>query len=249
MKWIVASRNRPDIEEWLERVGSNVMLSLELNAKSVSPAVSVFIQDKGRQLADIKKYDDITRETVLDHLSLHANDTFLWVALVCQNLENTPRRKTLAKLNMFSPGLSSIYERMMQQIHNVNDINDSDLCKRVLALIAIVYRPITLEELTSLVKMHENIAGVFGSLQEIIGLCGSFHTIRQGVVYFVHQSAKDFLVTQSFNDNFPSGKEEVHQEIFSRSLQVLFKTLRRNMYSLGTLGYPAEQVQRRIRTP
>ena len=96
-KWIVAARNRPDIEEWLERVGSKVMLSMELNAKSVSEAISVFIQNKVRQLADIKKYDDKTRETVLDHLSLHANDTFLWVALVCQNLDNTPRRKTLAK--------------------------------------------------------------------------------------------------------------------------------------------------------
>ena len=145
---------------------------------------------------------------------------------------------------MFPPGLSSIYGRMMQQICNLNDIDDSDICKRVLALIAIVYRPITLEKLTSLVEMHEDIAGNLESLQEVIGLCGSFLTIRQGTVYFVHQSAKDFLLTESFNDIFPSGKEEVHHEIFSRSLQVLFKTLRRDMYRLGTLGYPAEQVQR-----
>ena len=244
VKWIVSGRNRPDIKERLERAGHKVMLSLELNAESVSTAVGVFIQDRVRQLAERKNYDDKTRDTVLNHLSLHANDTFLWVALVCQNLENTPRRNTLAKLNGFPPGLSSLYERMMQQICNLDDVDDTDICKRVLALIAIVYRPITLEELTSLVGIHEKIADNLESLQEIIGLCGSFLTIRQGTVYFVHQSAKDFLFAESSNDIFPSGKEEVHYEIFSRSLQVMFKTLRRDMYSLGALGFPAEQVQR-----
>ena len=244
VKWIVSGRNRPDIEERLERVGHQVMLSLELNSESVSTAVSVFIQDRVRQLAERKNYDEKTRDAVLNHLILHAKGTFLWVALVCQNLENTPRRKTLAKLNMLPPGLSFLYKRMMQQICNLDDIDDLETCKRVLALIAIVYRPITLEELTSLIGMHEEIADNLESLQEIIGLCGSFLTIRQGTVYFVHQSAKDFLVAESFNDIFPSGKEEAHYEIFSRSLQVLFKTLRRDMYSLGALGYPVEQVQR-----
>ena len=243
VKWIVSSRNRPNIEEHLKRIGHKVMLSLELNSESISTAVSCFIQHRVRQLAEGKNYDDKTRDTVLNYLSLHANGTFLWVALVCQNLENTPRRKTLAKLNMFPPGLSSLYERMMQQICDLEDIDDTDICKRVLALIAIVYRPITLEELTSLVGMHEEIFDNIESLKEIIGLCGSFLTIRQGTIYFVHQSAKDFLVAESFNDIFPSGKEEVHYDIFSRSLQVMSKTLRRDMYSLGALGYPAEQVR------
>lgn len=242
VKWIISGRNRPDIEERLERVGRKVMLSLELNAESISAAVSVFIQDRVRQLAENKKYDDKLRDTVLDHLSSHADNTFLWVALVCQNLENTPRRKTPAKLKSFPPGLSSFYERMMQQICNLDDI-DADMCKRILAFVAIVYRPITLKELTSLIEMHEDMAGDLDSLQEIIGLCGSFLTIRQGTIYFVHQSAKDFLVTKSFNDIFPSGKEEVHYKILSKSLQVMFKTLRRDMYSLGPLGYSDEQVR------
>ena len=243
VKWIVSGRNWPDIEERLERAGRKVMLSLELNAESVSAAVSVFIQDRVRQLAENKKYDDKLRDAVLDHLSSHANDTFLGVALVCQNLENTPRRKTPAKLKSFPPGLSSLYERMMQQICNLDDIDDTNVCKRVLAFIAIVYRPITLEELAAFIEMHEDIAGDLDSLQEIVGLCGSFLTIRQGTIYFVHQSAKDFLVTKSCNDIFPSGKEEVHYEIFSKSLQVMFRTLRRDMYSLGPLGYSDEQVR------
>jgi hypothetical protein len=219
VKWIVSSRNWPEIEERLERVGRKVRLSLELNEDSVSTAVSIFIQHKVLQLAEKKRYDNKTRDAVLHYLLSNANDTFLWIALVCQNLEDTLRRNTLAKLNAFPPELDSLYERMMQQICNLDDADDADLCKRILASIAIVYGPITLQELKSLAELLEDTADDLESLQEVICLCGSFLTIRQGTIYFVHQSAKDLLLANASNEIFPSGKEEVHHEIFSRSLK------------------------------
>jgi hypothetical protein len=239
VKWIVSSRNWPDIEERLERAGHKVRLSLELNAESVSTGVNIFIQHKVLWLAKQKKYNDRTRDAVLDYLSLNANNTFLWVALVCQKLQEIPRRNTLARLTAFLPGLDSLYERMMEQIRNSDD---SNLCKQILALIAIVYRPITLKELTSLVEVLDDMADDLESIREIISLCGSFLTLREGIVYFVHQSAKDFLFAKAFHEVFPSGREEAHYAIFSRSLQVMSRTLRRDMYSLSTLGYPAERV-------
>jgi hypothetical protein len=77
VKWIVSSRNWPDIEEWLERAGHKVRLCLELNAESVSTAASIYIQHKVLQLAQQKRYDDKTRDAVLGHLSSNANNTFL----------------------------------------------------------------------------------------------------------------------------------------------------------------------------
>jgi hypothetical protein len=75
----------------LERAGNKVRLSLELNVESVSTAVGIYIRHKVRQLAQQKKYDEKTRNAVLDYLFSNANDTFLWVALVCQNLKKIPR--------------------------------------------------------------------------------------------------------------------------------------------------------------
>ncbi len=209
VKWIVSSRNWPDIEERLERAGHKVRLCLELNAESVSTAVSIYIQYKVLQLAQQKKYDDKTRDAVLDHLFSNANNTFLWVALVCQNLEKIPRWKTLAKLNAFPPGLDSLYKRMVEQICNSDN---ADLCKQILASIAIVYQPITLKELTSLVEMLENMSNDLESLGEIIGLCGSFLTIREGTIYFVHQSAKDYLVQHASAEIFPDGRTKSSNE-------------------------------------
>jgi hypothetical protein len=237
IKWIVSSRNLPDIEEQLEQAGHKVRLSLELNADSVSAAVGVFIQHKVSQLAQQKKYDKQTQDAVFARLTSSADGTFLWVALVCQDLEKTTKWNALKKLNSFPPGLDALYERMMQQI---SASDDAELCMQVLALDALVYRPITLEEL---VALAESLIADETHLRQIIGFCGSFLTLREDTVYFVHQSAKDFLFAKASRDIFPRGTEEVHRVIFSKSLVILSSTLYRDMYGLKALGTAVEDVE------
>jgi hypothetical protein len=243
VKWIVSSRNWPNIEEQLETAGQKVRLCLELNAESVSTAVSIYIRHKVLQLAQLKTYDNKTESAVRDHLSANANDTFLWVALVCQNLEKIPRRKTVAMLNAFPPGLDSLYKRMMDQICNMEDVDDVNLCKQILSIVTIAYRPVTLNELTSLVELLQDTSDDLESLEEIIGLCGSFLATRERTIYFVHQSAKDFLLTKACDEIFSSKAEDVHYTIVSRSLQVMSRTLRRDMYGLCAPGFPTDQVK------
>jgi hypothetical protein len=240
IKWLVSSRNWPQIEEKLDRAGSKVRLCLELNPDSVSTAVSHYIRHKAHQLAEEKEYDDETQKAVLDHLSSNANNTFLWVALVYEHLRKMKPWNVLAKLNEFPPGLDCLYDRMMEQI---NTSDDAEICKRILASVATVYRPLTLKELTSVVDMPRNISQNLKWLTAIIGHCGSFVCIRNDVVYFVHHSAKDYLTTNASHIIFPSGREYLHSEIFSRSLGVLSTTLRRDIYGLQEHGFPIKQVK------
>ncbi|WAO96039.1 NACHT domain-containing protein [Fusarium falciforme] len=238
VKWIVSSRNWPNIEERLETAGHKVRLCLELNEKSISNAVSIYIKHKVDQLARLKNYNPKTRDAVQHHLSSNANDTFLWVALACQGLEKIPRWNTLAKLEAFPPGLDSLYQRMMVQIRSSDN---SDLCIGILALLTIVYRPITLHELTSFVDILEDISDDLGSLVEVIGLCGSFLTLRDHTIYFVHQSAKEFLLTKASNEMFSSGMD--HYTAFSRSLLVMSRSLRRDMYDLHHPGASIDEIR------
>jgi hypothetical protein len=238
VKWIVSSRNWPDIEAQLEQAGHKVKLSLELNAKSVAAAVDVFIQQKVDQLAQEKRYKAEVRHAVLQHLRSNANDTFLWVALVCQDLKTTPKWNVLKKLALFPPGLDSLYKRMMDQI---SESDGAEICLQVLASTAILYRPVAVPELVALVEQLEDLDDL-ESVREIIGFCGSFLTLREDTVYFVHQSAKDFLFAKAYGEAFPAGSEAVHRTIFSRSLAILSRTLHRDMYSLETPGYPIENV-------
>ncbi|KAG4438740.1 hypothetical protein IFR05_005768 [Cadophora sp. M221] len=239
VKWIVSSRNWPDIEERLERAGHKVRLCLELNPESISTAVGSFIRHKVSQLAERKQYDGKIQDAVLDYLLLHADGTFLWIALVCQNLEKIPRRRAVAKLSTFPPGLNALYERMIAQLRRSDEGN---LCKQILASIAVVYRPVTLKELAVLV-MPNDIADDLVLVREEIGFCGSFLTIRDGTVYFVHQSAKDFLLKEASKDIFPLEIDDVHHTILSRSLRTMSETLRCDVYSLRAPGISIEQVQ------
>ncbi|KAH7187792.1 NACHT domain-containing protein [Fusarium oxysporum] len=239
VKWIVSSRNWQDIEDKLDNTKHKVRLHLELNKDSISKAVDTYIRYKVDRLACHKKYDKETRDIVENYLTSNADGTFLWVALVCQELAGPTIRKrhTLNTLKSLSPGLNSLYDRM---IGHIGDSKDAGLCKEVLVIASVLYRPITLDELKVLIESLEDLDR--DDLEEIIRSCGSFLTLREGVIYFVHQSAKDFLLNKASDQILPSGAAHQHHAIFSRSLEALSETLKRDVYKLGAPGFPIDLV-------
>ncbi|KAH7124436.1 hypothetical protein EDB81DRAFT_699461 [Dactylonectria macrodidyma] len=106
VKWIVSSRNWWDIKEKMGNIKQKVRLYLELNKDSISMAVDTYIAYKVDRLACHKKYDKETRDTVEQHLVSGANDTFLWVALVCQELQTTDFWDVLDAIGKIPAGLS-----------------------------------------------------------------------------------------------------------------------------------------------
>jgi hypothetical protein len=246
IKWIVSSRNWPNIEKTLNTATQKLRLCLELNEKSISAAVATFIQLKVNWLATRNKYGNDTQRAIQQHLTLNANGTFLWVALVCQELSNISGWEALQQLTAFPPGLDALYQRMLNQIM---DSKYAELCKSILAVVSTVYRPVMLDELVAFVDMPDGVAGDYEALSEIIGLCGSFLTLRGYTVSFVHQSAKDFLIKKASKDIFLSTIENVHSSIFSRSLQAMSYTLRRDVYSLRAPGISIDQVKPPVPDP
>ncbi|PQE19017.1 hypothetical protein CJF31_00011382 [Rutstroemia sp. NJR-2017a BVV2] len=240
IKWIVSSRNWPNIEKALDIAMQKLKLCLELNEKSVSAAVATFIQFKVNWLATRNEYSNDIRETIQHHLTLNANGTFLWVALVCQELSNLSGWKARQKLTAFPPGLGALYQRMLNQIMNSEDVK---LCKSILDVVSAVYRPITLDELITFVDIPDGVTGDYKALSEIISLCSSFLTLRERTVSFVHQSAKDFLIEKASKGIFLSTIENVHSSIFSRSLQAMSCTLRCDIYNLRAPGISIDQVK------
>ncbi|GIJ85685.1 hypothetical protein Asppvi_004546 [Aspergillus pseudoviridinutans] len=241
VKWLVSSRNRPSIKE---RLDTAEQLSLELNAESVSSAVGLYINYKVRELAKLKRYNSQTQNAVQQHLSTNANGTFLWVASVCQYLESV-QWNPLAKMKTFPPGLDSLYQRMMQEIR---ESEEDKLCRELLGFMAAAYRPLTLQELASFSEILADCSNDDESLTEAISLCGSFLTIRGRTVYFVHQSAKDFLTEKASNEVFPSGIQSAHHTIL-RSLYNMRVALRRDIYSIHSPEFPIDKVKRPEQDP
>jgi len=138
--------------------------------------------------------------------------------------------------------LKDVYRRMIQQIKRLR-CQYPELCRQVLSTVLATYRPLHLQELHVLSGLPTQDWNVNQATTAIVKMCGSFLTIREGNVYIIHQSARDFLSKEARHDLVPCGIGNIHQSIFSRSLQVMSKTLRRDMYGLCTLGYPAEQIE------
>jgi hypothetical protein len=96
-------------------------------------------------------------------------------------------------------------------------------------------------EIRSLAGLEEEIPDL-EDLERIINMCGSFLTIRDNYVYFIHQSAKDYLTVNASGIIFPAGHGRIHYDMFSWSLDALSKTLRRDMYNLQDPGSMVKDV-------
>ncbi|KAL7940055.1 hypothetical protein V8C42DRAFT_356494 [Trichoderma barbatum] len=243
-KWIVSSRNWPNIENKLKNAKQKISLCLELNENSISAAVQTYIHYKVNLLAEENSYDDEVREETERYLVPKAYNTFLWAALVCQNLEDVQSWNVLEELETYPSGLNSLYKRMLDQILKLKNNKNISFCKQILTIISTVYRPVTLHELHSLIGSPKEFLKDISSFAEIIRLCGSCLTIRGDTVYFIHQSAKDHLTTdKALSTISPSSANDIHYTIFSQSLQSMDATLQRDIYRLRAPGYPISQLQ------
>ena len=105
VKWLVLSRNNVYIEQKFRSVNIQAKLSLELkqNAEQVDQAVNTYIDYKLSQLESLE--DSRLRSQVRDKLRHKANGTFLWVALVVQELEKPESWDPLQVAEEAPPGL------------------------------------------------------------------------------------------------------------------------------------------------
>jgi archaellum biogenesis ATPase FlaH len=241
VKWLVSSRNDNHIEEKLKSVGDEAKLSLELkqNAEQVARAVDAYIDYKLSCLESLGEAD--LRKQVRDELHRKANGTFLWVALVMQELEKPESWDPLAVVEEAPAGLQQLYDRMMEQIQRLSARN-VDICQSLLCTTAVAYRPLYLAEMGSLCRSAGRATMLAETVRKIVAMCGSFLTVRDEQVYLVHQSAKDYLSDKMRATALPS-QGEMHYTLFAQSLELLSSKLKRDMYDLAEPGFLTDEVR------
>ncbi|KAK5998349.1 Vegetative incompatibility protein HET-E-1 [Cladobotryum mycophilum] len=236
-KWIVSSRNWPEIEK---RLIGGVGLSLEVNAALVSASVDAYISYKASQILFLQK-DSQLEEKVRLRISELANGTFLWVAIVfkrLQDIEDTlydKHSEVLAILDEIPEDLEGLYSIMLQQISQKR--RDLERCRAILAITTLAYRPLHLQELAALAGFKDNLAKP-DQMESLIKKCGSFLTVRDNTVYFIHQSAKEYLTCHPIAQSilYPGGIGEILHTMAINSLTAMEAILRQNIYGLDSPG-------------
>jgi hypothetical protein len=247
VKWLLSSRNVAHIQQKLRSVNAEARLSLELkqNAKQVSQAVDIYIDYKLSFIASLE--DDSIRDQVKSVLHQKASGTFLWVALMVQELERPESWDPLQVVEEAPTGLYQLYNRMVDQIHRLTKRN-SEICRLLISIAAVAYRPLYLAEIGSLCGLSGQTSVLEGNVRNLVAMCGSFLTVRDKQVYLIHQSAKDYLSDEMGGKVFRS-PDQIHHDLFAQSLKLMFGALKRDMYDLTAPGVPISEVKEPVHDP
>ncbi|OCK96077.1 putative G-protein beta WD 40 repeat-containing protein [Cenococcum geophilum 1.58] len=225
IKWLLTSRPLDSAEQELLTGSNQERVSLELNSNHVAEAVKTYAASRAAELDCRQRYGPVLRQKVEAALVEKAEETFLWVSLVCKRLESVPRDNVLATIQELPPGLHPFYDRILYQLGQGDSAN-AEGCLRLLKVMLLAYRPLKPEEVAAVTGLSENQIGAF------IDRCASFIKKRETDVDFVHQSARDYLGGKDGRSILDSRGPYEHGEIALSCLFYLFDQLKVNLMDL-----------------
>ncbi|RYP50627.1 hypothetical protein DL768_003909 [Monosporascus sp. mg162] len=194
LKWIVTSRNQVNVDQ-------SLALSLEVNSEAVVRAIEVYIDHRVSQISSLES-NPAQRATVQQKL-----------------LSKADGDDVVRRIDEIPSGLPPLYDRMMGDIgKSTSEYRDS--CLVILSIAALAYRPLHILELRTLAGLEKYETA---DLEKIVDMCGSFLTPLESRVYPIHQSAKDYLVSEAaVGKIFPFGIQSVHRSIVDSIIRRLF---------------------------
>ena len=227
IKWLLTSRPLESAERQLLPGNGQTHVDLELNSAHVAQAVTVYISRKMKELEHRHRYGETLLETLEAELKERAEDTFLWVSLVCKTLENVHRNEALSTLRHIPPGLDAVYRRILDEIEQ-GDSMVSKTCLSLLQVIMLAYRPLDIAEAASMMDSTDKVM----DLDVIITRCATIIRRRENTIELIHQSARDYLAGDEGRARLIQFKAYEHGEIAFRCMSMLSKQLRFNIANL-----------------
>jgi hypothetical protein len=225
VKWLLTSRPLESAKQKLLTGSDQVGLSLELNSEHVARGVQAYIAARVLELGRGKDYGHDLSMKLEAKLTLKAEATFLWVSLVCKELEVVPVKMALSTLGGVPKGLVPLYQRAFQQL---NGSREYEACKHILRVLMLAYRPLRVSELGGLTNNTKGEEAV----RRLIHRCSSFVQSRNNSVEFVHQSARDYLGGKDGQSPLDSPSPYGHFELAMSCLSHLNRRLKVNLLDL-----------------
>jgi ankyrin repeat protein len=174
----------------------------EEESEAISQEVNHVIKYRVERMAKEMQLTDKVKKDLADCLEKIEHRTYLWVYLVFDNIK-TGFKKTKKGIEEATKSLprtvNEAYERILAKS------TDQVTVRRVLAMILAASRPLTLPELNLALEIEETTRSIQNDEIEeeqdfkkrLRSLCGLFVSVHHGKVYFLHQTAREFLLADS----------------------------------------------------
>ncbi|UKZ79415.1 hypothetical protein TrVFT333_007168 [Trichoderma virens FT-333] len=237
VKWLLSSRNVKDVERGLRSIEPNRRLSLELkeNAENVSKSVDTYINKSIQDIEALEDDEELQIRTT-ETLRKKANGTFLWVAIVVEQLREIDHRNVEEVLEEMPEGLENLYDLIIQRANSKLRQKDREACRILLSIVTTAERPLQLKELHVFIRFqwkHYKMEYNIRDMKDIVKDIGSLLSIRDETVYFIHQSVKDYMVVNAAMSIFPKGIEYQHYTMVEASMDAMSRILKHNIYDLN----------------
>jgi ankyrin repeat protein/nucleoside-triphosphatase THEP1 len=174
----------------------------EDESETISQEVNCVIRHRVDQFAEEKELSDETKTCLADQLLKMEHRTYLWVYLVFDYLKDFYFKRTpkgiASTFNALPKSVSQAYEQIL------NKSKDRLIVQKALAIILAATRPLTLAEMSVAMEVEENTKS-FEDLDleqehdfksRLRSWCGLFISVHHGRIYFLHQTAREFLLAE-----------------------------------------------------
>jgi len=147
-----------------------------------------------------KALSDKIRDYLAGQLLKITHRTYLWVYLVFDYLKTEGFKKTVkgvqSSIKTLPKNIDQAYERIL------NKSKEHLMVRKVLSIIIAANRPLTLSEMNLAVNIDESVQNIRDlDLEEeddfksrLRSWCGLFVSVHHGKIYFLHQTAREFLL-------------------------------------------------------
>ncbi|KAI1852875.1 hypothetical protein JX265_012903 [Neoarthrinium moseri] len=205
IKFLLTTRGYPEILQQIKVMESRI-LRLAGEGKhemdAIQSEIRLVINHRLEKLVRMKGLDPETEKVIRSSIGERGSSqrTYLWVKLVLEvleaNFDDDPeewaRLITNPPLTVFEA-----YEKLLQRVK----AKDKEFVRILVSLVYIARRPLSLREMNSAIEIRSHLAVKdmprFSTDESfrarVIHACGFFVTVYDGRLFFIHQTAQEFL--------------------------------------------------------
>ncbi|KAH6995453.1 hypothetical protein BKA56DRAFT_725530 [Ilyonectria sp. MPI-CAGE-AT-0026] len=178
----------------------NIHIPGEEESETISQEVNHVITRRINQLGMKKRFSSQINSHLEKRLQETTHRTYLWVYLVFNYLEKEDFKKTLKGVESAIATLPRSINEAYEQI--LNKTKEDPMVRKALSIILAASRPLTLSEMNVAVNIDYTSQSIYDlDLEDdadfkmrLRSWCGLFVSIHQGSIYFLHQTAREFLL-------------------------------------------------------
>ncbi|KAH7322566.1 hypothetical protein B0I35DRAFT_183940 [Stachybotrys elegans] len=211
----------------------NIRIPGEEESETISQEVNHVITCRINQLSTTKRLNSDIKSHLEKRLQETSHRTYLWVHLVFDYLEGVDFKKTLKGLESTMTTLPKSVNEAYEKILNKSNDKERRMVRKVLSVILAASRPLTLSEMNVAVNI-EDTSESFRDLdledeedfeRRLRSWCGLFVLIHHRRVYFLHQTAREFLLADLASPTTVSPELHWHHSITAQDAHAVLAEL------------------------